>query len=223
MSNPNYIVNNLAKLMQAYQNGKAQLLTNNAVYAVAGQFSNEQQLTNHNVEPITGLSDTESFQHSEVTTGYIALALYNNSSKTEMFSMILNSTLGVNDALIVVQYNDASPNLDQLLFVKSQEMVLLEEVKINLKPNDCLLIGFGKMQEDGKPLKVNITTIGKNFIRSVPTVEQPTANQNSYAVQSVSSARKGVFIALMIILAIAIGVLIYNIANPPKVGFRRRR
>jgi hypothetical protein len=96
-------------------------------------------------------------------------------------------------------------------------MLLSEEVKINLKPNDCIIVAFGKMQEDGKSAKVNVITVGKNF--NTP----PVVNDNSYAVSRTSDARKGVFIGLMIVLAIAIGVLIYNITNPPKAGFRRRR
>jgi hypothetical protein len=206
MLNP---VNELTNLMQMYNTGKNSIINTDAVYGIAGMFSG-QTLSNHNIETITGLSDIKALPSNiEITSGSVITAIYNNSSKTEMFTMVLNSVLGVNDGLVIVQYNDALPDLDQILFVKNQEMVLLEEIKIKLKPNDCIIVAFGKIQEDGKPLKVSITTIGKNLIKD--------------AVKSVSDARKGVFIGLMIVLVIAIGVLIYNITNPPKAGFRRRR
>ena len=224
MSNPNYIINQLAKLVQMYISGKSQIITTNAVYVAAGEFSNEFDPIKHGVEPITGLSDTENVTPFKITSGYIALGIYNNTQNTEMFSMVLNSVLGVNDGMIVIQYNDTSPDLNQLLFLKNQEMILTEEVKINLKPNDCIIVAFGKIQQDGKPLRVDIATIGKNFVRNAEPTNMIAGNPNTvHHVQGVSAARKGVFIGLMIILAFAIGVFIYNIANPPKAGFRRRR
>ena len=206
MSNPNYIINQLAKLVQMYISGKSQIITTNAVYVAAGEFSNEFDPIKHGVEPITGLSDTENVTPFKITSGYIALGIYNNTQNTEMFSMVLNSVLGVNDGMIVIQYNDTSPDLNQLLFLKNQEMT------------------FGKIQQDGKPLRVDIATIGKNFVRNAEPTNMIAGNPNTvHHVQGVSAARKGVFIGLMIILAFAIGVFIYNIANPPKAGFRRRR
>lgn len=225
MSAPNYIMSQLTQaapqLAQKYNSYKSQLLPNSAVYGIIGRFSEQNEFTKHDVYPMTGLSDKEIPEFFQVSSGSIATAIYNNSTKTEMFSMVLNSVLGVNDALFIIQYNDASPDLDQLLFVKNQEMILSEEVKINLKPNDCIIVAFGKIQQDGKPLKVGITTIGKNVQQQMDMI-----GGNPYAVhhtQSVSGARKGVFVGLMIVLAIAIGVFIYNITNPPKAGFRRRR
>jgi hypothetical protein len=222
LSNPEYNMSQLTNAIQMYNSYKSQLLPNNVVYRIIGQFTEKNELKGQDATPISGLSDKEFPLILEIKSGGIATAIYNNSPNTEMFNMILNASLGVNDLLIVVQYNDTSPNLDQLLFVKSQEMLLSEEVKINLKPNDCIIVAFGKMQEDGKSAKVNVITVGKNF-NTPPVLNAPVVNDNSYAVSRTSDARKGVFIGLMIVLAIAIGVLIYNITNPPKAGFRRRR
>lgn len=223
MLNPDYIINQLTQAVQMYNVGKAQILTTNAVYSIAAQFSNKN-LANYNVAPITGLSDTSGSQPFEITSDAIATGVYNNSQNTEMFSMILNSELGVNDGLIVIQYNDMSPDLNQILFVKSQEMLLSEEVKIKLKPNDCVIIAFGKIREDGKPLRVNITTVGKNYKQQDMLSDSPQASVVlGTRTGTVSSTRKSMFIGLMIVLAIATGVFIYTIANPPKASFRRRR
>jgi hypothetical protein len=217
MLNP---VNEVENLIDMYNTGKNSLIKNNAVTGIIGVFS-EKSLSKHNIQTIIGLSDIEAPPSNfEITSGSVITAVYNNSLKTEMFTMILNSALGVNDSIIVLQYNDALPDLDQILFVKNQEMVLLEEIKIKLKPNDCIVVAFGKTQEDGKPLKVGIKTIGKNLIKRTPCGVKSVSESTK---EGVSDARKGVFIGLMIILAIAIGVLIYSITNPPTAGFRRRR
>jgi hypothetical protein len=131
--------------------------------------------------------------------------MYNNSSVVNNFDMKISASLGLNDCLAILQFNDVKPNIQQVLFVQNQEIQLIEAIKVSLKPNDGIVILVGK------------TDINDNSHVSVRVMIGDTYR--------ISEMRKLIFAALMIILLVAILVLIYTLMNQATNGasFRRRR
>ena len=201
---PEYI-EQISQYVQLYQSTKKELMPTSDVYAFSATVSNESAtVLQKNVSPIPDISRSRFVKTMSTSNDMEIMGIYNNSTNTERFKLSLDSKLGVSDALGLLQYNDSVPTLNQILFVSSQSMRLTERLDMELKPNDCIIIAFMKMYNDGTQGSVHI----------------------EIGCETISTERKIFFIVLMIVLLFAIIALAYSLLNPSngvKSGFRRRR
>lgn len=199
----------ISQYIQVYQDTKRKLMPSNDVYMLSATISKDDtSILQKNVSPISDISKTRFAKTISTSRDMEIMGIYNNSANTERFTLRLDSKLGVSDALGVLQYNDASPMLNQIFVVNSQSMRLTEKLDMELKPNDCIIIALMKMQDDGTQGSVDIE-IG----------------YNENGCNGMSVQRKFLFALLMVILFVAICFFIRSVSksSQPKSGFRRRR
>jgi len=135
--------------------------------------------------------------------------IYNNSPSVKTLGMEIVSNLTENDCLIILQFNDVSPDLNQVLFIKSQEVYLSEKIKLRLEQNDGIAVILGK---------TNVNDPATNDVKLIFDAEPETKNEHNI--------RKMAFAVIMFVLLVAIGVLIYSLLNQAqttRANFRSRR
>lgn len=197
-------------VFQAISPLKSSFLKESDTYAFSAHIINPNYVVDGQ-RPVT-YSEATKFSPSPMTikcnggTDIAIAGIYNNSPSVKTLDTRITSNLGENDCLIILQFNDMMPGVNQVLFVKSQEMHLSERINLKLNQYDGIVIILGKT-------RVNDTM---HSLVKITFDEQCNA---------VSEGRKMAFMVIMLVLLVAIGVLIYSLLNQSQSGasFRRRR